>query len=454
MKIILFEIHDAKSSRKLFAELEPALMAVRKTAEDHKVYLRIGLVTSPTIRADSKIYDETLKMLEEFGITSFFELETNRILLFDGRRMIDGNSIGRELKVVGEEINLEDLYFITNDEKSVSNFLSLGIKSIHLYSDHKFNFSASGPAELIPILDDLISSDNHEFEPLEKRGLVSKPITKKESLDNSINDLINQVKMSNLRSHIKDLTSFGNRWTFSPKSRMAATWIFEKFVSLGFESETKFQKFKYGSNVLCHKKGREESIILICGHYDTRSNNEHDAPGADDNASGIAAILELARILSNINIKKSICFAAFGGEEQGYFGSKFCAALARENNWKIDLLINLDTIGYSESGERGRVVIEWDRQNRSGKKEESDRYASVMEVSAATYTQLETLRGDIYLSDHIPFAKKKFVCIGAYEGLENSARHTNQDTIDKIDFEYLSEVTKMVLATVLEIEKE
>lgn len=76
-------------------------------------------------------------------------------------------------------------------------------------------------------------------------------------------------------------------------------------------------------------------------------NHLQHAPRADDNASGVAVLLEVARILKDVELTRGVCFACFGGEEQGLFGSKKCADVAKENDWNIDLVINLDKAKHS-----------------------------------------------------------------------------------------------------------
>src|SRR5688572_24866817 len=87
------------------------------------------------------------------------------------------------------------------------------------------------------------------------------------------------------------------------------------------------------------------------------------APGADDNASGVAAVLKIARILSKLDSGNNIQFVLFSGEEQGQWGSTAYVNYLQSNNTKLDLVINLDMIGYPALGQ-DNVSIEYDLGNK------------------------------------------------------------------------------------------
>ena len=101
-------------------------------------------------------------------------------------------------------------------------------------------------------------------------------------------------------------------------------------------------------NIACEKPGSTNNTIIISAHYDSRMENINNrparAPGADDNASGVSALLEVARILSNISLNHSIIFVLFSGEEQGKWGSTHYADYIDKMDVDLDLLINLDMV--------------------------------------------------------------------------------------------------------------
>jgi Zn-dependent M28 family amino/carboxypeptidase len=176
------------------------------------------------------------------------------------------------------------------------------------------------------------------------------------------------------------------------------------------------------------------------------------APGADDDASGIAGLLDLARLLRGVTLKRDILFAAFGGEEQGLFGSAECAEIAQREAWPIDLVINMDMIGYKAPGSGRPITVEYDQGNRHpGNDAAAKAFGLMMARAARDYTNLQPLHTDIWSSDYMPFEAKGVACIGAYDADENPNYHRCTDVASTVDTGHLAEVVKMVLATVLTI---
>lgn len=105
-------------------------------------------------------------------------------------------------------------------------------------------------------------------------------------------------------------------------------------------------------NVVAIKQGTEspDTVIIIGAHYDSRSEDAYNyAPGADDNASGVAGILEIARLLEKYGSKYTLEFVAFSAEEQGLYGSEHYAAEAKLSGKNVKAMINFDMIAYTDS---------------------------------------------------------------------------------------------------------
>ena len=194
--------------------------------------------------------------------------------------------------------------------------------------------------------------------------------------------------------------------------------------------------------------------MLICAHYDSImeeiDNSEERAPGANDNASGVSAVLEVARILSQLDSNFSVQFAFFSGEEQGLWGSKNYARHVDRTSMDLHRLINLDMVGHPPSNEM-KVVIERDRGNVvSTNDHNSQDFAQTIEKMATDYTGLEVIPGPIYDSDYMPFEALGHVVIGIYDGGEvNLTHHNKRDTPSTLNLDYITEVAKMVLATAI-----
>ncbi len=175
------------------------------------------------------------------------------------------------------------------------------------------------------------------------------------------------------------------------------------------------------------------------------------APGADDNASGVAALLEIARVLFSIDTTYSLRFAVFSGEEQGLKGSSAYATFANTNGIQIPLLINLDMIGHPENPANPTIIVERDLGNDSATNDAaSQAFANQMAQAATDYTTINTSLGPIYSSDYMPFEHFGYVCIGVFDGADAEPfYHTSSDTLVTVNMGFCTEAIRMVLATIL-----
>ena len=174
----------------------------------------------------------------------------------------------------------------------------------------------------------------------------------------------------------------------------------------------------------------------------------------------MSAILEIARILYKQNLYFNFQFVLFSGEEQGLLGSKHYAKFVKENNISKYRLINLDMIGYPQLNP-GLVIIERDNNTDSyNKVRENDAESLNLEIYGrnVTYTDLQFRLDSIWNSDYEPFEEEGCIVIGAYDGSadenKNPHYHDATDAPSLIDWDYLTSVTKMVLATVRKLLKE
>jgi hypothetical protein len=171
-------------------------------------------------------------------------------------------------------------------------------------------------------------------------------------VNSTIQNLTYQVSIANLEKDIRFLQNLGIREAQSPTALVAQNWIIEKFESFGLDvSVHHFISWKYpangdtlaAGNVVAVKRGTKlpEQYIIISAHYD-----HPDGPGADDNASGTAGVIECARILSKFPTKCSIIFVVFNAEEYAFHGSVPFAAKCAEENMNILGVFNLDMLGF------------------------------------------------------------------------------------------------------------
>ncbi len=223
-----------------------------------------------------------------------------------------------------------------------------------------------------------VTSDSDE----QNRDLVStgKPILP-EPADPAIAKAIAAISPDRMRTIVETLVSFGNRSTISSMDRdlapgkgvtAAAKWLEQQYAAISREcnnclevkTDTFIEPPQTGphpritqpttiTNVYAILRGTDPAqakrMYLVTGHYDSRvtdvMNTHADAPGANDDASGVAVSLECARVLSKLRFPATIVFATVAGEEQGLNGSAHLAKLAKAEGWELAGVLNDDIVG-------------------------------------------------------------------------------------------------------------
>lgn len=225
-----------------------------------------------------------------------------------------------------------------------------------------------------------------------------------------------------------------------------------------------------------------DRVYVVSGHYDSRVTDvldaQSDAPGANDDASGVSAVLELARVLAPRPTEATIVFVAFAGEEQGLYGSTHFAELARQEGWNIQGVLNMDIIGSPVGGNGARSprtirlfsegvptseTPEQAARRRSvggendGPSRQLARYVKETAENPATRMKVKLVyRRDRFLrgGDQIPFLERGWPAVRFTEPHENYA-HQHQDVRveggqqygdlpEFVDFPYLARVTRVV----------
>jgi hypothetical protein len=221
--------------------------------------------------------------------------------------------------------------------------------------------------------------------------------------------------------------------------------------------------------------------LVVSGHYDSRASSVLDttsaAPGADDDASGTAAVLEMARVLSHYKFRATIVFLAVAGEEQGLYGSTHWAQEAKARNADIEAMFDNDIIGSSrsESGQVDRKTVRLFAQGvppsapndamaallRAGGENDTPprELARAIREIAGVYTPSMNVRviyrADRYLrgGDHLPFLERGYAAVRFTEPAEDFRRQHQDvreekgvqfgDTPDHVDYAYTADVTRV-----------
>lgn len=335
--------------------------------------------------------------------------------------------------------------------------------------------------------------------------------------DASIEQMVKEVSSDSLKAYITSMVSFGTRNTLSlqtnPKRGIAAArnWVLTKFNQFAKTSEGRLTAFidtttlqpdkrridtpTLLGNVVATLKGsdpNDKRIFVISGHLDNMRSSvmdrTGDAPGANDDASGVAAVLECARIMGKRSFPATIIFVAVSGEEQGLLGAYFMANKAKKDSIYIEAVLNNDIMGSNNSSEtniinntkvrvfsEGLPAYETEKaaklirqlgMENDGKsrqlaryvKETSERYIDNLEV-VMIYRNDRFLRG----GDHTPYVENGYAAVRITEMNENYY-HQHQDVrvengiqygdlIEFMDFEYLRKNTAMNLVSLANLAK-
>jgi len=329
-------------------------------------------------------------------------------------------------------------------------------------------------------------------------------IADEKSIDPRVRKILDEVSEARIRSTIEKLVSFGTRNTMSTQDDpargvgAARQWIFRELQSYSPRLEVKFDKYrvkKQGQrifkdvdlwNVVAVLPGKKspETQILVSGHYDSlnlgnraagapagpgseaaavpvgerpqitpeESEKMADlpAPGACDDGSGTAAVLELARVMSQYEFDKTLVFVAFAGEEQGLVGSTLMAARMKKENQIIEAVLNNDIIGteVAGNGRTGNTTVSVfsddaldspTQQLARYIREVGERYMPSIKVNNVFMTDRLGRGGD-----HTPFHLEGFAAVRFSTPNEIYAnQHRATDTLENMSVPYTAKVARV-----------
>ncbi len=331
------------------------------------------------------------------------------------------------------------------------------------------------------------------------------------AFDPEIKKMISEVTSENLEATVKKLVSFGTRHTLSDTKSAtrgigaAQRWVKSEFDNYALASNGRLTSVidyftikadgkriandAQLANVMATLKGTDptdDRVLIISGHLDSRATDvmdaKIDAPGANDDGSGVAAMMELARIMSKREFPFTLVFVAVVGEEQGLYGARYLAEKAKNENWNIIAMLNNDMIGnslssgtllrdnkqvrvfsetipYLETEAEAKLRKATNRDNDSPSRQlaryiktVTNQYVEQLDINLV-YRNDRFLRG----GDHTPFSQNGFTAIRFCEMNENYD-HQHQDVRKEnniqfgdlpefIDYEYMKKVTCSNLAT-------
>lgn len=302
-------------------------------------------------------------------------------------------------------------------------------------SDRNFNkLSPSTQKALRPI--DLKQLKNYNFS-----------LPKGTRLNGDTAVMVEKIKTENLYSIIEHLSTYKSRYVGSQGNKDSVEWVLERFKSYGLETKKECYRAGWYQYEACNAIGVKKATnpnaktIVVMAHLDTVGKA---FAGAEDNGSGVAAVLELARIMRDIPTNMNIEFVAVNAEEIGIVGSnKYVSKIASDGRTdEIHLALTMDVIGYNTDNI-------YNVETSEAYQEQANRLA--------TYGKLYSTREIIinlspWGSDHMSFINNGLPGLLSAQDWanHNPCYHKVCDTIDKIDFEYLRDIAKANLAYLLE----
>lgn len=278
-----------------------------------------------------------------------------------------------------------------------------------------------------------------------------------------INEILQNFTTTQYAGYIQYLQDLGTRYSYSPKSIETKDYLVNKFQEFaGLTVST--HSFFYGVtgntthyNVIATLPGKntevDKKVYILCAHYDSISNDPYNnAPGADDNASGVAALLLAAEHMSSEEFNATIRFIAFAAEEQGLIGSQRYAQEMFGKNEQILAVINLDMIAWWEQGVKYDLNI-----TANANSQWLSDYLYWVNTKYVNMPLDRRTNDSAWWGDHSSFWDYGYPAVDAFEAYNwysedfNPDYHTTKDTLDKLNLDFALKNTKLCIATICEL---
>ncbi|MBI5473666.1 MAG: M20/M25/M40 family metallo-hydrolase, partial [Ignavibacteriae bacterium] len=275
-------------------------------------------------------------------------------------------------------------------------------------------------------------------------------------VDPAIQQLVQMVDSARINSTLRRLEAFRSRHITSDSLAAAKNWIIGKFQEYGYTDVVQHAFTHSGRslhNIVVTKAGTRypNKLVLLISHYDAISETPSTlAPGVNDNGTGVALTLEVARILAAKQLDYTIRFICFSAEEQGLIGSaNYVSTVVVPQNHDIKLVINVDEIGGYRGNTNTMVKVERDEDNNpSGNNAASAAMTDTLAALTRTYSTLTTTITNAYGSDYMSFEDRGYVITGFYEGIATPHYHKSTDTFANLDPPYVFQIVKAAVAGV------
>ena len=267
-------------------------------------------------------------------------------------------------------------------------------------------------------------------------------------IDPVLAELVSQVDSVRIYSILDRMQAFKTRYANSSSGRdslaRSRDWLISQFTLYGYtniEQHTFTSGGNQLQNIIVTKTGtlHPDSVIILCGHYDTVN-----GPGINDNGTGTAIVLEVARILAEKQLEYSVRFICFSAEEQGLVGSNaYVQQIVVPQQHKLKLILNIDEVGGIQENQTNIVKVEKDNDNNpSGNNAASAMFTDTLAALTRTYSALQTTITNAFGTDYVPFENAGYVITGYYEYNQTPHYHQPTDSLSHVDMHYVKEICK------------
>ncbi|MFT7051189.1 MAG: hypothetical protein ACJAZK_001792 [Psychroserpens sp.] len=276
-------------------------------------------------------------------------------------------------------------------------------------------------------------------------------ITSAQTFNQFYGNIVSNTSQTNVLNDLTAFENFGIKTVGSSALANTENWITSRYQSLGY-TDVVLQPFTYSAgtsnNIIVTKTGTlyPNTFLIIDAHYDTIN-----GPGTNDNGTGTVLLLELARLLKNVETEYSIKFIHFSGEEDGLVGSNYYVNnTVIPQNLDIRLVLNIDEVGGVNGMTNDTVVCERDLSSPQSNNAASNAATNSLAILIELYSNLETEISNAYASDYVPFENNGEIITGLYESNVSPVNHTINDNLANMDVPYAYEVIKGSLGAALE----
>ncbi|MEM2583431.1 MAG: M28 family metallopeptidase [Candidatus Thermoplasmatota archaeon] len=258
-------------------------------------------------------------------------------------------------------------------------------------------------------------------------------------------EIYDEISEEMLKYYLTKICDFGVRYTGRNACEDAEEWVYNEFLSMGLKVERfKWQISGFEDNDIIATLPGDEYSVIIGAHIDTTETS----PGADDNGSGVAGVLAIAKVMSKYRFMHTIHFIVYSGEEVGAYGSYLHARHVYENNEKIIAVVNVDMIGYANTSKGGNYI-------RCFTPERARWIADFAKDVAEKY--YEKIKMNVEIVPNYPGADHQAYIDYGYDSVffahydSYPYGHSLQDSIDKINFTYLTKATRFLTSLLNEL---